>query len=383
MKEIINSILAFSLLMGVAGCQQEEAMVLNDTYKEYYDTENNEPAKGIIIEYGELPSLDVKEYLSDEQSEEYIENTTATLHAMKEEEMVEEPIELGEILDVGDYYLLLKHEDESIRLFVSVRDTVAPEFKDFTETLSYEQGTEAGNLASLFSAEDLAETTITVEGDVDYNTPGEYKVKVVATDASDNKTEKECTITITAKPVASTGGSSGSGSRPSSGGSTSSSSTSGNTSSGGSNSGGSSSSGGSSGGSTYVQEPSGYRSDLAQQAFNLINKERNNNGMNSLAWNNDLTNIVNNRSKELVSEYQSNNVHQGFYDRYGYVSNYAEIAAYTSGGDSSYAVNGWINSKAHHDIMLMDRNVNMAVSCYYDSSTGGYYWIAMFYYTKG
>ena len=188
MKKIINSILAFSLLMGVAGCQQKEAMVLNDTYKEYYDTENNEPAKGIVIEYGEIPSLDVKEYLSEEQSEEYIENTTATLHAMKEEEMVEEPIELGEILDVGDYYLLLEHDDESIQLLISVRDTVAPEFEDFTETLSYEQGAEGIDLASLFSAEDLAETTITVEGDVDYNTPGEYKVKVVATDASDNKT---------------------------------------------------------------------------------------------------------------------------------------------------------------------------------------------------
>lgn len=141
MKKIANRILAFCLLIGALGCQKKEVMVLNDTYKEYYDTENNETAKGIVIEYGELPSLDVKEYLSDEQSEEYIENNTATLHAMQEEEMVEEPIELGEILNVGDYYLLLEHEDESIQLLVSVRDTVAPGFKDFTETLSYEQGT--------------------------------------------------------------------------------------------------------------------------------------------------------------------------------------------------------------------------------------------------
>lgn len=259
MKKYVAGLLTVSLLL--CGCEQKEHITLNDKYSEYFDTESHKATRGIVYEYGEVPVMDAEEYLSEETSDEFLNNTSVTLHGMKDEEMIEEAIQLEDLLDIGDYYLLITHEDESIQLILSVRDTIPPEFSNFTDKLSYEVGSETVDLATLFTAEDLSETTITVEGNVDYNTVGEYKVKVVAVDEYGNRNEKECTIMITeiTKDMESTAGSSSNSgssgnSKPSTSGSTG--STSGSTSgsnsssSGSSNTGSSSSSGSTGSGST-------------------------------------------------------------------------------------------------------------------------------------
>lgn len=360
-------LLASAMLLSLTACSQP-SIQLNDEYKNLKDS--------VVVEYGEMPSLEASTYLMEDTSEEILKDTELTIHAVSEEKTNEEAIDTSAedyILPVGDYKIQLAYNDDLLEVPVKVQDTVAPEFKDFTETLSYEQGTEGVDLASLFTAEDLAETTITVEGEVDYNTPGEYKVKVVATDASDNKTEKECTITITAKPVASTGGSSGSGSssRPSSGGSTSSGSASSNTSSGSSSSGGSSSSSGSSGGNTYVPEPSGYKTDFSQEIFNLINQERVNNGLNELSYANDLQWLANERAKEIIIDFS----HDGLINRYGYTYGENCGKGYSS---PQQMMNGWMNSSGHRGAILRETYVRMVTSCYFDSDTNTLYWVVIF-----
>ena len=160
------------------------------------------------------------------------------------------------LLQVGEYTLKINYAEdtEPLQLSVTIKDTVAPEFKDFKEKVSVDYGYDK-DLTKLFSAEDMADVTIRIDGEVDTKKAGDYKVTVIAEDASGNQTEKECTITVKEKPKASnssssnsnavSSGSSGSGSssatRPS--GNSGSSSGSNSTSGGSSSSSGSSSSG--------------------------------------------------------------------------------------------------------------------------------------------
>lgn len=363
MKKILSGIIITTLMLSMVGCAPKETLKLNEKYAEYYDTKTNTPTKGIIIEYGETPSLEVKEYLSEEQSEEFLLNTVSTLHAIKYEEVVEEPMEVKDKLEVGDYYLVLAHEDNKIQLLVSVRDTKAPEFKDFKEELSYEEGTKDVDLKSLFSAEDLSETEVLIEGEVDFNKVGEYKITVIAKDLSDNETKKECTVKITKKPkqVFNT---------PSGGGSTSS-----------GNSGGSSSGSGNSntntpsnGGGSYTPVADHYNYDYAQQVFNLINQERQKAGLSALPWDSSLEEIANIRSVEIVDDFS----HRGF-DKFNTDLHHGEIIAdgYTT---PQSVVNGWMNSKGHRDWIMGDNRTSMAASCYVTDDGSYYHWVVNFYY---
>ena len=158
--------------------------------------------KTMTLEYGQDPykDIDLKNVIKDYDNIK--KDHTFTLSLTKDDkEMKEEDITEDHLLDVGEYVLHISYEKNvtPLELPIEVKDTVAPEFKDFKDKVSIDYGY-SKDLAALFSATDLAEVKISIDGDVNVKKAGDYKVKVIAEDANGNKTEKSCTITVKSKP---------------------------------------------------------------------------------------------------------------------------------------------------------------------------------------
>lgn len=195
-NKLLKLLIISSITVSVYGCKQEERLVLNEKYQEYYDNETQKATKGILLEYGENPSLKLDEYLTMEQ--ELLEGTMITVHGMKDELLIEEPIKLEETLNIGDYYLVITDGNERIELLLSVRDTIVPKFVDFKDNLKFEEGKDV-DLTKLFKADDLTDVEIKIEGEVDFEKAGKYKIEVIAIDKGENVTKQECTVEITEK----------------------------------------------------------------------------------------------------------------------------------------------------------------------------------------
>ena len=372
MKKLAFSLLSLSMVLAMTACSSPADNLQLEVTE-------------ITIEYGDALSLDPKEYLAEDTSEDILKDTKAEIFVVNEDDQKEkDPLETdGSDLEVGNYVLSLSYNDEIEDVAVTVEDTTAPEFKDFAETLSYEEGSEAVDLASLFTAEDLSDADISVEGTVDFNTVGEYKIKVTAKDQYENAVEKECTVTVTEKDVvvntpntSGGSGSSGNASKPSTNGGNSStnSGSNSNTSTGSSSSG---NTGGGSGGSTATQTPSNpsqYYPDKAQEVFNLINQERTNAGLPQLIWANDLTDLANTRAKEILTNFS----HDGL-NKYDPTYSLGEIICHTGGNFSSeYAMQLWMNSSGHRNEILNTANSAMASSVYFDGNSDQGYWVVIF-----
>lgn len=243
MKKLLKGILTSAVLLSVTACGGPSVPELKE--------------ESLTLEYGQDPyDLSMKDLLEnyDDVKEQY--QFSLSLFNDENEEIKEDSQLEDALLQVGEYTLKINYADDEapLQLPVTIKDTVAPEFKDFKEKVSVDYGYDK-DLTKLFSAEDMADVTIRIDGEVDTKKAGDYKVTVIAEDASGNQTEKECTITVKEKPKASnssssnsnavSSGSSGSGSssatRPS--GNSGSSSGSNSTSGGSSSSSGSSSSG--------------------------------------------------------------------------------------------------------------------------------------------
>ncbi len=243
MKKLLKGIFTSAVLLSVTACGGAATPELKE--------------ESLTLEYGQDPyDLQLVDLLEnyDEIKDEY--PFSIALFDAKDQEIKEDLITEDVLLQVGEYTLKINYAEdtEPLQLSVTIKDTVAPEFKDFKEKVSVDYGYDK-DLTKLFSAEDMADVTIRIDGEVDTKKAGDYKVTVIAEDASGNQTEKECTITVKEKPKASnssssnsnavSSGSSGSGSssatRPS--GNSGSSSGSNSTSGGSSSSSGSSSSG--------------------------------------------------------------------------------------------------------------------------------------------
>ena len=158
--------------------------------------------KSVTLEYGQNPYIDIQlENLLenyDDVKEQY--QFSLSLFNADEEEIKEDSITDDALLQVGEYTLSIDYADDEapLQLSVTIKDTVAPEFKDFKEKVSVDYGYDK-DLTKLFSAEDLADVAIRIDGAVDTKKAGDYKVTVIAEDTSGNQTESECTITVKEK----------------------------------------------------------------------------------------------------------------------------------------------------------------------------------------
>ena len=374
--------LGFTLLMsGLVGCSPKEMLKLKE--------------ETVTKELGETVSIDPKEYLVDDTTQEILEKTVLDSELLKDEGYVVNEEEKSitskdkEYLNVGEYtFTLTYNESENKEVKVIVQDTTAPEFVKFSEEVSFQEG-DSIELEKVFDAKDYSEVKITVEGEVDTNKPGDYKVVFVATDESGNKTEKECTIKITENTKESqTTASTGKGSHTSTGNSTSNSNTnsnnSGSSSGGNTNNGGSASNGGntSNSGGNNTQppvnntRPAQYLHDQEQVAFTEINKERVSAGMEPYVMADDLNELADIRAKELVNEHATGTVHSGF-KKYNTDYLKSEVAA-VGHGDGYVVVAGWMNSPRHKEVLLYDGDhpyVRIGISCYDNGEN--IYWIAV------
>lgn len=240
MKKLLKGILTSAVLLSVTACGGPSVPELKE--------------ESLTLEYGQDPyDLQLVDLLEnyEEIKDEY--QFSLSVFNAEDEEIKEDSITEDVLLQVGEYTLTIDYADDEapLQLSVAIKDTVAPEFKDFKEKVSVDYGYDK-DLTKLFSAEDLADVVIRIDGEVDTKKAGDYKVTVIAEDASGNQTEKDCTITIKEKPKTSnasssssavSSGSSGSGSSAASKPSGNSSSSSGSNSTSGGSSGSSSSDG--------------------------------------------------------------------------------------------------------------------------------------------
>ena len=141
-----------------------------------------------VVEFGETISMDAKTYLVKDTDKDVLKDAQVLIKLNK---MTPTPI--------GTYDATIKFKDESVKFKVKVKDTKKPEFVDFKDKIEIEQGFN-GDITTMFKASDLSEVKITVDTkNTDFNKAGEYKVNVIATDESKNKTTKEVIIIVKEK----------------------------------------------------------------------------------------------------------------------------------------------------------------------------------------
>lgn len=191
MKKLLKGILTSAVLLSVTACGGPSVPELKE--------------ESLTLEYGQDPyDLSMKDLLEnyDDVKEQY--QFSLSLFNDENEEIKEDAL-----LQVGEYTLKINYAEdtEPLQLSVTIKDTVAPEFKDFKEKVSVDYGYDK-DLTKLFSAEDLADVAIRIDGAVDTKKAGDYKVTVIAEDTSGNQAEKDCTITVKEKPKTSSSSSS-------------------------------------------------------------------------------------------------------------------------------------------------------------------------------
>ena len=170
LKLIFISILIVPIL---SGCTKEKMELKNNSF---------------TVEYGNAISDKAEDYLKN--SEEFLKNIKVE-NLPKNEKDKEYP-------SIGEYEIVLKTDNQKEVVKVSVKDTVAPEFKDLKEKYETEYGSKID--LKQFSATDLSKTEISLDDSkVNYKKSGTYKAVVTAKDESANETKKDISIIVKAE----------------------------------------------------------------------------------------------------------------------------------------------------------------------------------------
>ena len=125
-----------------------------------------------------------------------------------QEELKEQGLEVGTLThNIGDCHIYDRHIPLIKKLIDAEPVECSPKLvinnptKDFYEFKVEDFEIKDYDYNKEISATDL--TTVEIQYDtssLDTKTPGEYKIKAIATDTSGNKTEKEITVHVTKKP---------------------------------------------------------------------------------------------------------------------------------------------------------------------------------------
>ena len=170
LKLIFISILIVPIL---SGCTKEKMELKNNSF---------------TVEYGNAISDKAEDYLKN--SEEFLKNLKVE-NLPKNEKDKEYP-------SIGEYEIVLKTDNQKEVVKVSVKDTVAPEFKDLKEKYEIEYGSKID--LKQFSATDLSKIELSLDDSkVNYKKSGTYKAVVTAKDESANETKKDISIIVKAE----------------------------------------------------------------------------------------------------------------------------------------------------------------------------------------
>ena len=172
-KNISRGILFILTMMVLMGCSKEKMEL---------------KSKSLIVEYGNTISNKAKDYLKNDA--DFLKNIKVE-NLPKNEKDKEYP-------SVGEYEIILKNDNQEEVVKVSVKDTVAPEFKDLKEKYEIEYGSKID--LKQFSATDLSKTEISLDDSkVNYKKSGTYKATVIAKDESNNEAKKDINIIVKAE----------------------------------------------------------------------------------------------------------------------------------------------------------------------------------------
>lgn len=139
--------------------------------------------KEVIIELGETQQLQIEQFLTDEK--------------YKDKAIFITDITQIDLSKTGEYDIKIKYNEKEFSVKLKVQDTKPPEveFQDIEKPMGYELNAE--DFIKLKT--DASQMTVTIQNAENVNTQefGEYTVNVKVEDEHQNKTEKECKITIT------------------------------------------------------------------------------------------------------------------------------------------------------------------------------------------
>lgn len=318
-----------------------------------------------VFEYGEKVCSNVECYLKDAGSTKNINEYELDIKklSIKDDSFVSEDLDY---LDVGEYELAVIYKDKRKNFIIKVIDTTSPEFVELNDSITLEQNSVDVDLTSFFSAKDLSEVSIKIEGEFDLSKVGEYHPKAIATDNHNNYSEKEITIKVVDLEAAKKDGivsknlkgevyksaamveyeknknkptnnsnqttskkpttSSNNNAKPSSGNSTTNK-------------------------SNTTSEPK-YRKDISDSYVSQINAYRKANGLSELPVTSEAQAEADKRAKEISTYYSHDGAGYGFGENIG------------NGGIGSDFFKAWKNSPSHNAAMLREQIVAMAVSVY-------------------
>jgi hypothetical protein len=152
--------------------------------------------KQIDVEYGQEIPTEVSEYvdtkgLSTKEKKELLRNAKVEVDFDKAENATYPKI--------GEYKAVITYKEESKTTKVVVKDTTAPIFGEI-ESIEFVQGSDI-DYSQYIQAEDLQAITYEFKDEtVNKEVVGEYVMKVLAKDASNNVAEKEITVKVLEAP---------------------------------------------------------------------------------------------------------------------------------------------------------------------------------------
>lgn len=321
LKIVIPIIILIIFLVGLF-------IVYKNTYKIELKKEE------FVYELGEKISSDVSNYLKDADATKNIKDYKLSSGSLKKDNDLFVMDEL-ELVPVGEYKITIDYKKKSVDFVIKVKDTIAPEFSSFKDTIEIEETEDQLDLTTYFKAEDLTKVKLLIEGEYDLNKVGEYILKVVAEDENNNVTSKDFILKIKKKieerPKVSE-------KKPTANNSTSPTTSSNKPSNNISN-------------NNTASSPK-YRRDISNSFANQINIYRKENGLSELPITSEAQSEADRRSKEISTNYSHDGAGYGFGENIGY------------GGVGSDFITAWKNSPSHNAAMLREQNVAMAVSIY-------------------
>lgn len=149
-------------------------------------------APDFAVEYGKTVSMNVEDYLDVEENnlKQSILDKAVLKFDIQNEEQKDYPA-------IGEYDASIVFEKDEVKFKIIVKDTVAPVFKEFKDTIETVKDVKP-DYTKEYVAEDLSQVEITCDDqEVKYDVVGEYKATMKAIDTSKNETSKEITIKVT------------------------------------------------------------------------------------------------------------------------------------------------------------------------------------------
>lgn len=301
-------------------------------YKNTYKIELKK--EEFVYELGEKISSDVSNYLKDTDATKNIKDYKLSSESLKKDNDLFVMDEL-ELVPVGEYKITISYKKKKIDFVIKVKDTIAPEFSSFKDTIEIEETEDKLDLTTYFEAKDLTKVKVLIEGEYNLKIVGEYKLKVVAEDENNNITSKNFILKIKKKTEEQ---SKVSEKKPAKNNSKSTTTPSSKPSNNITN-------------NNTATSPK-YRQDISNSFANQINIYRKENGLSVLPNTSETQSEADRRSKEISINYSHDGAGYGFGENIGY------------GGIGSDFITAWKNSPSHNATMLREQNVAMAVSVY-------------------